>query len=593
MREKLTEWMQTLKRRGAALSRRTLASVALLVGLIVITAAILLYSSHKVAPAVPSTSTSPAAPTDALASLSDIANESDIWTTQTQRARQWQVARMRAVSLLIANFPAVAEATVLLEPGREAKLGCPGSPAAAAVHVTLASGATMTPALLRAIIDQTTAASADLVAENVRVIDSAGVSYTLADVQTLAPDPQRFRQAEQQYREKLQAALAYIPGITVVADAFAQGNDIGCSQVILSLPYSHAETIYHRSGCEGGGPKELVLDGIMANEARRIQNLAARIVGVPMEHVTVEWHYDAQAVTTPAVSQSAGLWQAVWMAVAGGTLACAEAAIIAGIVVRRVRRRRRRLAWSRVRAIAQRRRARTACPDAPAQAFDAIIQANLDDLVTLLSAEEPQTVAMVLSHLSPARAGKVLERFSASRQAVVAQQIAELSRANPETLRQAEHDLTRRWAGREQAQPVGGVAAVAKILQYTGQAGRRNVLETLEQHQPELAERISRRLLCFEDLVAMDPDRLAGALGSLSGEELALALWTADETVRPPLTAALSPAQREAMEIAAERIGPVRLSQVEAAQQHIVDVVREFEAGQLAWASAGRDEQLA
>lgn len=594
MREKLTEWMLWLRRRGATPSRRVQASVALLGGFAVIVAAVLLLSSRRAdSPAVaPTPSPAAATPGEALAALAGSANDSDVWSTQSQRARKWQVAKMQTVSRLLSDFPAIAEATVLLEPGREAKLGCPGSKATAAVHLVLAPDATMTPGLLRAIIDQTAGATADLAPDDVRVIDSAGKSYTLADVRTLPPDSREFRRAEEHYREKLQAALAYVAGLTVVVDAVAQGSEIRCGQVILSLPYSHAETIYRRSGAEGGGTKVLVLDGIMRAEAGRVRGVAARVAGVPMDRVAVEWHYDALP-DAPAPAQANSLWQAVWMAVAGGALACAEGAVIAGIVVRRVRRRRRRLAWSRVRAIAQRRRARTTSPDAPAPAFEAIIQANLDDLVTLLSVEEPRTAAMVLSRLSPARAGKVLERFNAGRQAEIARQIAELGLANPESLRQAEQDITRRWADREHATPAGGVAAVAKILQYTGQAGRKNVLETLEQHQPDLAERISRRLLCFEDIAAMDPDRLAGALGSLSGEELALALWTADETVRPPLISALSPAQREAMEQAAERMGPVRLSRVESAQQHIVDVVREFEAGQLAWASAGRDEQLA
>lgn len=592
----LTEWMLWLRRQGAPPSRRAVASVVLPGAFAILVAAVLLFSLQRTdsgveASSVPSlAAASPSSET--LQALQTTANDSDVWSTQSQRARKWQVAKMQTLSRLLSSFPDIDKAIVLLEPGEKSKLGRPGTDASAAVHLVLASGSTMTPPLLRAVIDQTAGAVADLSPQAVRVIDSSGRSYTLADAGTLRPAPKQFRRAEKHYRDKIQSALAYVTGMTVVVETVAGENEFRCGRVILSLPVSHAETIYRRSGSVGGGPKTVILDGIMRAEGVRVRRLVAAVAAVPVEKVAVEWHYDAgpEPVAAPA---DATRRHRAWIIIVASALALTEAGVIAGIVVRRIRRRRRRLAWGRVRAIAQRRRARLAGPDVPPADFEAIIQANLDDLVTLLSVEEPQTVAMVLSHLSPARAAKLLGRFSASRQAEVVRQIAELSQANPETLRRIEQDLTRRWADREQAKPVGGVSAVAHILQYTHQVGRKNVLETLQQHQPDLAERISRRLLCFEDLAGMDPDHLAGALGSLSGEQLALALWTADETLRPPLINALSPAQREAMEQAAEQMGPVRLSQVVSAQQHIVDVVREFEAGQLAWAAAGKDEQMA
>ncbi|MBN1553238.1 MAG: hypothetical protein JXA11_00720 [Phycisphaerae bacterium] len=596
MREMLTEWMLWLRRRGAPPSRRAVMA-AMIPGLLITVGVTLLVhhaGSENSPPSAATNSPNPSAvPGEALSALRDSVHRTDVWSTASQRTRTWQVAKMETLSRLLSSFPAIREATVLLESGREAKLSVAGSPTKAAVHLVLEPQATMTPGLLRAVIDQTAGAISDLSPEQVRVIDNAGRSYTLADVSTISPDPRQLRQAEARWRDHLRSALAYIQGLTIVAKVQMRNGEMQCSRVLLSLPYSHAETIYRRGGAEGAGPRELILDGIVRRETDRVRRVAAVVAEAPLDRITVEWHYDvspsAQA-PVPVDSTSNQAFTAIFM----GILACAEGCLLAGIVVRRVRRRRRRLAWSRVRAIAQRRRERLNSPEEETpEAFDAILQADLDDLVTLLSIENSQTVAMVLSHLSPARAAKVLSRLSADKQAEVAWRIAELAKANPETLRQAERNLTRRWAGRQTQRPADGITAVARILQHAGKAGRKNVLETLQQHQPDLAEKISRRLLCFEDLASLDPDHLAGALGSLSGEELALALWTADETVRPPLTAALSPAQREAMEEAAEQMGPVRLSQVESAQQHIVDVVREFETCRLAWAAAGKDEQMA
>ncbi|MBN1943065.1 MAG: hypothetical protein JW849_07200 [Phycisphaerae bacterium] len=596
MREMLTEWMLWLRRRGAPPSRRAMVT-GLLLGGILLGALILLFSrsADDSFPVTHSPAVAPSASGEAISALRAGAGDADVWSTRSQRARKWQVAKMEALSRLLTAFPAVAEATVLLEPGREAKFGRPGAAATAAVHLVLAPGAAMTPDLLRAVIDQTAGGVSELSPQAVRVIDSAGRSYTLGDVQTLPADPREFRRAERQFREKIQAALTYVPGLAVVVEAEVKDGKSLCRWARLSLPHSYAETIYRRSGAVGGGPRDLVLNEIMRSEAGRIRTLAAAVTAAPAERVTVDWHYDASPLEKAESPHVDTAGHVVWKVIFVGGFVCAEAGLVAGVVFRRVRRRRRRLAWVRVRAIGRRRRVRTSAPsrNAPDADFDAILQAGLDDLVTLLSAEEPQTIAWVLSRLSPARAGKVLGRLSAAKQAETARQIAELREADPEMLRQAERRLAHRWTNRQPRETLGGAAAVASILQHTGQAGRKNVLEALQHRQPDLAERISRRLLSFEDVSGMDPELLAGALGSLSGEELALALWTADETVRPSWIAALSPEQREAMERAAEQMGPVRLSQVVSAQQHIVDVVREFEAGRLAWTAAGREEQTA
>lgn len=601
MHETLTERMLWLGRRIGLRSRRAVF-LASAMGVLVVfgTAGLLLYSvSTSDEPTSPATQALASPDTqDTLVGLRSAAGDSDVWRTQAQRNRQWQVAKMATLSRLLSSFPAIRRATVLFDSGRAAKLGNSGVPASASVHVVLVPEAEMTGSLLRAVVDQVVGSVSGLSAESVRVIDGAGRSYTLAEASGLPRDTrvdlQRRRQAEARYRERILSALRYIPDVVVVVEAESAGADVRCGGATLSLPRRYAERIYHRGNAVGSGPKSVVLEAIMQGEADRIRGLVATVAGVPMERVGVEWHYAVSPARNNSVVRATNKTTVTaGSIVLAGMLGGVEIALVVAIGIRRIRRRRHRLAWSRVRGMAQRCRARGISTPEPCAPFEAIKQASVDDLVTLLSAEPSQTVAVVLTHLSPARAAKVLARLSASKQIEVTEQIANLGQVDSAVLEQAGRDLAERLRAHGQYAPAGGIAAVARILQHTGQAGRKNVLETLEVQNADLAERIGRRLLRFEDLADMDTDRLAGALGSLTGEELALALWTAEASVQDRIRMALSPVQHEALEAEAERLGSVRLSQVESAQQRVVEVVREFEAGQLAWAAAGKDEQLA
>ncbi len=267
-------------------------------------------------------------------------------------------------------------------------------------------------------------------------------------------------------------------------------------------------------------------------------------------------------------------------------IAVAEVAVVTALVVRRVRKRRRRLAWVRLRAIARRRQNRQQAHAAELRPFEILKQATLEDTVTLLSDQRKETVAFALAQLSPARAARVLGRFGSLRQVQIAACMASLDELDAAELQAAEQQLSERLAECENLSPrrQGGVASVAKILHHSGPAGRRKVLEALAEQSPRLAESISRQLLGFEDIADLPIEHLAAALDDVEPDELAIALRTATDRVQQRLLEALDAPTAEAVRGHMQTIGPVRLGEVEVAQRQIIEAVRHYEA-----AAAGAD----
>jgi hypothetical protein len=452
----------------------------------------------------PTHSAQPAASSDPLAELRTATNESNIWQSQADRDRRWQLARMAMLGRLLSDFAAVDRATVFLEPGTPGGLGRQAQPPRAVVTVHLAADADFTASLLTAIADQVAGAVTGLNRQAVRVIDTHGGSYCLADdLGALAT------------RE---AQAAPVPTDSRPA-----------SEAATAVPASPAEDTIHAS------------------------------IGVP--------------------------W--VWVVLAG--IVMAEIAIVAAIIMRRIRRRRRRLAWVRLRALARRRQHRCDIPAAvvpPKRHFEVLKQASFDDMATLLADQSAETVALALIHMSPSRAARLLARFGGTRQVQVARCMAVMDRIDPDTLAQAERRLAERLTedGQGHRRRQGGISAVARVLKHSGHAGRRNVLEALARQDPRLAESISRQLFTFGDIVDLPADRLATTLADASPDDLAIALRTASDDLKERLLAAIEPQVAETVEARMQDIGPVRLGDIEDAQRRIVEAIGDCDAADRATA---------
>jgi len=210
--------------------------------------------------------------------------------------------------------------------------------------------------------------------------------------------------------------------------------------------------------------------------------------------------------------------------------------------------------------------------------------------------EHPQTVALVLAFLPPERAAQVLVNFVAEFQAEVARRIATMERASPDAVLQVERTLRQKFTG---AAATGGLMAavggVPKLVQVLGSVDRgteKNILDSLDETYPELADEIKKNQFVFADIVRLGDRDMQRVSREIDTRELALALRGASEQVRQKffknMSSRLGQSVREEMEI----IGPTRLSAVEEAQQRIIAVIRRLEQAEEIVIPRGGQEKM-
>jgi flagellar motor switch protein FliG len=217
-----------------------------------------------------------------------------------------------------------------------------------------------------------------------------------------------------------------------------------------------------------------------------------------------------------------------------------------------------------------------------------------DALATFLADEHPQTIALVLAHLLPKQAGQLLRSLPANKQLDVTRRIANMEQTTPEVVREVERGLEKRLSVflNEELQQVGGAAAVADILNYSDRATEKAVLESLEAEDPDLVEQVRRLMFVFEDIQRVDQRGVQEVLKEINNDTLALALKGASEDMRQKFFSAMSERAATLVKENMEYLGPVRLSEVERAQQEIVDIVRQMaDAGTIKIRERGAQEE--
>lgn len=218
------------------------------------------------------------------------------------------------------------------------------------------------------------------------------------------------------------------------------------------------------------------------------------------------------------------------------------------------------------------------------QPFSFLQKAESENLLTFMQDEHPQTIALILSHLPPSKGSEILSGLPPAKQIEVVTRVANMEQTNPEVIQEVEKGLEQRLSGimNQQFQKVGGVEAVAEMLNLSDRATEKGILETLEAEDPELVEQIRRLMFVFEDILLIDDRGIQAVLKEIENNELALALKTASEEMKEKILHNMSERAASMIKEEMEYMGPVRLSDVEAAQQRIVDVVRRLEdAGEI------------
>jgi len=214
----------------------------------------------------------------------------------------------------------------------------------------------------------------------------------------------------------------------------------------------------------------------------------------------------------------------------------------------------------------------------------------------LLDTEHPQTIALVLAHLDPRRASQVLDNLSEEHKVVSIQRLAEMRQFSPEMAQKVAHILHRRLeaVGDTARKSYSGFKAVADLLNRLNAEEAKQILETIEEAEPELALNIRNLMFTFEDLVTVPPATIREIVSGVDKRQLALALRGANEELRAQIFKAMSSRAVEMMKEDMEVLGPVRSREVAQAQQEILNLARRLEAdGKVVLKLETGDEMLA
>jgi flagellar motor switch protein FliG len=226
--------------------------------------------------------------------------------------------------------------------------------------------------------------------------------------------------------------------------------------------------------------------------------------------------------------------------------------------------------------------------------FQFLQRADPTQLRSFINEEHPQVIALVLAHMSAEKASLVLSGLSPERQADVAHRIAVMGRANPETVRTVEAMLERRLSSVLQpsdSSRVGGVVPLVNIINRADRSTERQIVEGLESLDAGLAEEVRSRMFMFEDIVNLSDRDVQQVLRQVDTAELALALKGVSDQVRDKITGNLSERAAENVLDEIEILGPVRLTQVEEAQQAVIRTIRSLEErGEIVVRRGGEDE---
>ncbi|GAA2356654.1 flagellar motor switch protein FliG [Dactylosporangium salmoneum] len=227
--------------------------------------------------------------------------------------------------------------------------------------------------------------------------------------------------------------------------------------------------------------------------------------------------------------------------------------------------------------------------------FGFLGQADPRQLLSFLQDEHPQTIALVLAHMTATQASQILSGLAPELQADVAHRIAVMDRTSPDIIRQVESTLERKMSSVLQPSDlsnVGGLEPLVEIINRTDRATERLILEGLAGRNPELAEEIRSKMFMFEDIVSLDDRSIQLVLRQVETNDLATALKGVREEVRQKVMKNLSERAAENLADEIEMLGPVRLRQVEESQAKIVQAIRTLEESGQIVISRGDDDEF-
>ncbi|MBQ7077455.1 MAG: flagellar motor switch protein FliG [Lachnospiraceae bacterium] len=225
--------------------------------------------------------------------------------------------------------------------------------------------------------------------------------------------------------------------------------------------------------------------------------------------------------------------------------------------------------------------------------FEFVRKADPTQVLNFIQDEHPQTVAMILSYLAPNQSSMILSALPPEKQSDVAKRIALMDRTSPDIIKEVESVLERKLASliNQDYTVVGGVDAIVAILNSVDRGTEKHIMETLEIEEPELADEIRKKMFVFEDILLLDDRAIQRVLRDVDNKDLGVALKVANEEVKNVVFKNLSKRLAAMIQEDMEYMGPVRMKDVEEAQQKIVGIIRKLEdSGEIVISRGGGDE---
>ncbi|BDQ02861.1 MAG: flagellar motor switch protein FliG [Ignavibacterium sp.] len=227
--------------------------------------------------------------------------------------------------------------------------------------------------------------------------------------------------------------------------------------------------------------------------------------------------------------------------------------------------------------------------------FDVLKKADSVQLVSFLSKEHPQTIALILSHLNPDQTAEALKELSPELRADVAYRIATLGKVSPQTLKQIEK-VVDEMAGTTLSQSVskiGGSKSLANILNRLNLNLTKEILEQIEINDPDVAAEVKRLMFMFEDIINIQDKDIQKILKEVDRKDLALALKVADDALRNKIFSNMSERAADLLKEELQYMGMVKLKEVEAAQSKIIDIIKSLEeSGEISLNMRGSKEDV-
>ncbi|HYW44502.1 MAG TPA: flagellar motor switch protein FliG [Bryobacteraceae bacterium] len=214
-----------------------------------------------------------------------------------------------------------------------------------------------------------------------------------------------------------------------------------------------------------------------------------------------------------------------------------------------------------------------------AASFDVLQKADPQQLAKFIHSEHPQTIALVLSHLTPSQAAALLSSLPAGLRSDVAQRMASLDQISPDIIHKiaAVIGMKLKALGEFSRESYGGVRAVAEMLNRLDSTSSREILDHIQAQNANLGETIRHLMFVFEDLLLIDPLGLKEVLNKVDRKVLTVALKGTSEQLKNQILSCMSQRGSEMLKEDMEALGPVKIKEVDAAQQQIIAIVRQLE----------------